>query len=107
MRNHRTKDRRGPFRNGVLSCVSGFSVTFQNNRFNWVDIVPDKILTVTCVPELDAAIRNAAGSVRDFLLVLLFMMPPPPRGELGIAWLAVTRKSVDTSVLKEYEIFNR
>jgi hypothetical protein len=29
---HRTKDRRKPFRSGVLGCVYGFSVTFQNNR---------------------------------------------------------------------------
>src|SRR5690348_985103 len=31
-RNHRTKDRREPFRSGVLESVAGFSVTLQNNR---------------------------------------------------------------------------
>ena len=65
MRNHRTRDRRGPFRSGVLGCVSGFSVTFQNNRFGWIDIVPDESLTVTWLPELDAATRNGASSVRE------------------------------------------
>ena len=51
MRNHRTKDRREPFRSEVLGRVPGFSVTFQNNRFGWIGIVPDKSLTVTWVPE--------------------------------------------------------
>jgi hypothetical protein len=37
MRNHRTKDRRVPFRCGVLGVVSGFSVTLQNNHFGWID----------------------------------------------------------------------
>ena len=43
MRDQRTNDRRETFRSGVLGCVSGFSVTFQNNRLSWIDIVPDKL----------------------------------------------------------------
>ena len=35
-RNHRTKDRRKPFRSAVLGRLPGFSVTFQNNRPNWI-----------------------------------------------------------------------
>jgi hypothetical protein len=31
MASHRTKDRRKLLRSGVLGCVSGLSVTFQNN----------------------------------------------------------------------------
>jgi len=42
MTNHPTKDRREPFGRGVLGCVSGLSVTFQNNRLRWINIVPDK-----------------------------------------------------------------
>src|SRR5579872_775797 len=30
-RNRRTKDRRKPFRRGILECMVGLSVTFQNN----------------------------------------------------------------------------
>ena len=33
---HRTKDRRKPLRNGVLGCVSRFSVTFQNTSLGSV-----------------------------------------------------------------------
>src|SRR5579864_100722 len=43
MRNHRTKDRSEPFRGGVLVCVSGFSLTLQNNRFGWIHIVSDMV----------------------------------------------------------------
>ena len=42
MRNHRTRDRRELFRSGVLSCASGFSVTYQNNRLAWAYKVTDK-----------------------------------------------------------------
>src|SRR5208282_4299235 len=52
-RNHRTKDRRAPVRRGVLGCVSGFSVTLQNNRLGWIDIVPGKFVPaqpITWVP---------------------------------------------------------
>lgn len=35
MASHRTKDRRKPLRDGALGCVSGFSVTFQNNSLGW------------------------------------------------------------------------
>jgi hypothetical protein len=38
MRNHRTKDRRKPFRTGISGDATGFSVTFQNNRFGWIGI---------------------------------------------------------------------
>src|SRR5579859_2388939 len=40
MRNHRTKDRKKPFRCGVPGGVSGFSVTLQHNRLRWIDIAP-------------------------------------------------------------------
>jgi hypothetical protein len=43
MRNHRTKDRREPFRCGVFRGVSGFSVTLQNNRLGWIDIAPSTL----------------------------------------------------------------
>jgi hypothetical protein len=35
-KDRRTKDRRKPLRSGVLGCVSGFSVTFQNNSLGGV-----------------------------------------------------------------------
>src|ERR1700726_885897 len=40
MRNHRTKDRRVPFRSGVFEGISGFSITLQNNRLGWIEIAP-------------------------------------------------------------------
>src|SRR5580700_11279150 len=40
MKNHRTKDRRKPFRGGVSGSMSGFSVTLQNSRLGWIDIEP-------------------------------------------------------------------
>ncbi len=43
MRNHRTKDRRVPFRCGLFGGVSGFSVTLQNNRLGWIDIAPGRV----------------------------------------------------------------
>ena len=42
MTNHLTKDRREPFRSEFLLWMSGFSVTFQNNRLGSIDIVSDK-----------------------------------------------------------------
>src|SRR5580658_5472149 len=36
MASHRTKDRRKPLRSVVFASVSGFSITFQNNRLGWV-----------------------------------------------------------------------
>jgi hypothetical protein len=41
MRNHRTKDRREPFRCGGFGGVARFSVTLQNNLLGWIDIEPD------------------------------------------------------------------
>jgi hypothetical protein len=40
---HRTKNRRKPLRSGVLVCVPGFSVTFQNTRLGSVPLMPDLI----------------------------------------------------------------
>src|SRR5215469_14495263 len=42
MTNHLAKDRRTPFRSEFLVWMSGFSVTFQNNRLGSIDIVLDK-----------------------------------------------------------------
>src|SRR5271167_2297395 len=36
MTSHRMKDRRKPVRSGVLVCVFGIAVTFQNNSLGWV-----------------------------------------------------------------------
>jgi hypothetical protein len=41
MRSHRTTDRRETFRGAAFGCVSGVSVTFQNNRCGSIHIVPD------------------------------------------------------------------
>jgi hypothetical protein len=42
MSSHRTTDRSEPLRSGV-GCVSGFSATFQNNRLDRIDLVPDEL----------------------------------------------------------------
>jgi hypothetical protein len=44
MRNHRTKERKEPFRCGVFGSVSGFSVTLQNNRLGWIDLALDEMV---------------------------------------------------------------
>jgi hypothetical protein len=51
MRNHRTKDRRLPFRCGVFGGVSEFSVTLQNNRLGWIDIASDNATILTAAQE--------------------------------------------------------
>src|SRR6266446_4306104 len=39
MTSHRIKDRRKPVRNGVLVCVFGIAVKFQNNSPGWLPLM--------------------------------------------------------------------
>jgi hypothetical protein len=41
MTSHRIKDRRKPVRSGVLVCVFGIAVTFQNNSLGWLPLMDD------------------------------------------------------------------
>ena len=47
MTSHRITDRRKPVRCGVLACVSGAAVTFQNNSLAWVALMDDLALANT------------------------------------------------------------
>ena len=41
MISHRTKDRRKPFQSGVLVCVCGLGVTFQNISLSELPLMDD------------------------------------------------------------------
>jgi hypothetical protein len=75
MRKHRTKDRREPFRSWVFGCVSGFSVTFQNNRLGRIDKVPGKSGSPECgvlvlqIPIMPAGYRAVSRKSEAELLV--------------------------------------
>src|ERR1700730_5270671 len=47
MTSHRIKDRRKPVRSGVLVCVFGIAVTFQNNSLAGLPLMDDLVLSNT------------------------------------------------------------
>jgi hypothetical protein len=65
-------NRSDAFRGCVWVCVSGVSVTFQNNRLGWIDIVPDKVAVDRAASSTTASLTLYSGSGPP-VIVLVFV----------------------------------